>query len=142
MTSIGRSIWMQASFRQRSIRYCSSHTSFITRTFQPCPERPQSSLTTIRPVQRRSSSSSCKGSATGKENSLGCLDFANAGTVTLPKSGYKFRVPLTCSLGLPETGIDANGIAPDVTIECAYPKTLTNNIDDFVLWVASWLTKH
>lgn len=78
----------------------------------------------------------------GKENSLGCLDFANAGTVTLPKTGYKFRVPLTCSLGLPETGIDANGIAPDVTIDCAYPKTLTRNIDDFVLWVASWLTRH
>lgn len=78
----------------------------------------------------------------GKEHSLGCLDYANAGSVTLPNSGYRFRVPLTRSLGLPATGIDANGIAPDVMIDCAYPQTLTNNIDDFVLWVASYLTNY
>ncbi len=27
-------------------------------------------------------------------------------------------------------------------IDCAYPRTLTNNIDDFVLWLASYLTNH
>lgn len=78
----------------------------------------------------------------GKDPSLGCLDYANPGTVTLPRSHYKFHVPLTRSLGLPETGIDSTGIVPDVTIECDDPEVLTDNIDEWTIWTSAWLSAH
>ena len=77
----------------------------------------------------------------GKDHSLGCLDYANAGRVTLPKTGYKFSLPLTCSMGLPQTGIDTTGIVPDVTIPLNYPTSLTDNVDEWVYWGAKWLSK-
>lgn len=77
----------------------------------------------------------------GKDHSFGCLDYANAGRVTLPKTGYKFSLPLTCSMGLPQTGIDTTGIVPDVTIPLNYPTSLTDNVDEWVYWVAKWLSK-
>ena len=67
--------------------------------------------------------------------------YANAGRVTLPKTGYKFSLPLTCSMGLPQTGIDTTGIVPDVTIPLNYPTSLTDNVDEWVYWVAKWLSK-
>lgn len=75
----------------------------------------------------------------GKEHSLGCLDYANPGKVILPKSKYTFMIPLTCSLGLPESGIDETGIIPDVIVACDYPQTLTNNIDSWCRWVSSYM---
>lgn len=77
----------------------------------------------------------------GKDHSLGCLDYANPRAVGLSRSGYAFRLPLTCTLGLPEAGIDADGIAPDVTIGCDYPEKLTDNIDPWVRWVAARLSE-
>jgi len=41
--------------------------------------------------------------------------------------------------GLPETGIDAIGIAPDVRIPLPLPARLTDNIDEWVIWVAQQL---
>lgn len=78
----------------------------------------------------------------GKDPTLGCLDYANGVPFPLPKSNYQFKIPLTCTLGLPETGIDATGIVPDVMIDCEYPTSLTDNVDAWVLWVASWLKEH
>ena len=43
--------------------------------------------------------------------------------------------------GLPETGIDATGIAPDVRIDLPLPARLTDNIDEWVIWVAEQLEK-
>lgn len=77
----------------------------------------------------------------GRDPSMGCLDFGNAGTVRLPASGYRFFMPLTRSLGLPETGIDPTGIAPDVRIDCAYPTSLGDNVDEWVRWVAENMEK-
>lgn len=78
----------------------------------------------------------------GKDSTLGCLDYTNFVPFPLPKSNYQFKIPLTCTLGLPETGIDATGIVPDVMIDCEYPTSLTDNVDAWVLWVASWLKEH
>lgn len=75
----------------------------------------------------------------GKDHSLGCSDYSNAGMVIMPKSKNKFMLPLTCSLGLPETGIDATGIIPDVIIDCGYPSVLKDNIDSWCQWVAAFL---
>ena len=44
-------------------------------------------------------------------------------------------------IGLPETAIDPTGIAPDVRIELPLPKTLTDNVDEWVTWVAEHLEK-
>lgn len=78
----------------------------------------------------------------GKDPSLGCRDFANAGLVVLPKTDYRFRLPLTCTLGLPATGIDATGIVPDVVIDCDDPQSMTDNVDEWTRWVAAWLKAH
>ena len=78
----------------------------------------------------------------GRDHSLGCLDFANKRMVSLSKTGYRFSLPLTCSLGLPQTGIDATGIVPDVTIGLDYPTSLTDNVDEWVYWVAERLSEN
>jgi hypothetical protein len=78
----------------------------------------------------------------GKDHSLGCLDYANPRGVRLSRSGYAFRLPLTCTLGLPEAGIDAGGIVPDVIIDCEYPEKLTDNIDAWIPWVAARLQEN
>ena len=78
----------------------------------------------------------------GKDPTIGCLDYANSAPFKLSKSNYLLDIPLTCTLGLPETGIDATGIVPDVMIDCEYPTSLTDNVDAWVLWVASWLKEH
>ena len=44
-------------------------------------------------------------------------------------------------IGLPETSIDATGIAPDVRIPLPLPARLTDNIDEWVIWVAEQLEK-
>lgn len=75
----------------------------------------------------------------GKEHSLGCHDYSNQGKVVLPKTEYAFMVPLTCSSGLPDTGIDETGIIPDVVVDCDYPQVLTDNIDSWCHWVSSYM---
>ena len=44
---------------------------------------------------------------------------------------------MTVSRRLPNQGIDETGIAPDVRITLPLPKKLTDNVDEWILWVAS-----
>lgn len=75
----------------------------------------------------------------GRDNTFGCLDFANVSRVELPNSHLSLGVPLSRSTGLPETAIDPTGLAPDVRIHLPLPARLTDNIDEWVIWVASQL---
>ena len=77
----------------------------------------------------------------GRDNTEGCLDFANCNQVPMPNSGIDISVPMSRRVGLPETGIDATGIAPDVRIPLPLPARLTDNIDEWVIWVAEQLEK-
>ena len=73
----------------------------------------------------------------GKSNTLGCLDYSNLRRADLRGSGITTYVPMTRSNRLPENGIDDTGIAPDVRISLPLPATLTDNVDEWVLWVAN-----
>lgn len=77
----------------------------------------------------------------GKGNTLGCLDYSNTRRADMRGCGITTYVPMTRSSRLPDNGIDETGIAPDVRISLPLPKKLTNNIDDWVLWVAKELKK-
>ena len=77
----------------------------------------------------------------GRDNSLGCLDYANVATIKLKHSGHTFQMPMSRKFGLPENGIDATGIAPDVRIDLPLPAKLTDNIDEWTIWVAEQLEK-
>ena len=48
-------------------------------------------------------------------------------------------IAMSRSLRLPDRGIDETGIAPDVRITLPYPKVLTDNLDEWVLFVAKTL---
>ena len=78
----------------------------------------------------------------GKDPSLGCVDYMIPLPFTLPRTQYQFRIPVTRHFGLPESGIDSTGIVPDVIIDCDYPSVLKDNVDEWTLWVASWLAAH
>lgn len=77
----------------------------------------------------------------GKDNTIGALDFANLSRMVLPNCQLSLYVPMSRSIGLPETSIDKNGIAPDVRIPLPLPAKLTDNIDEWVIWVAEQLEK-
>ena len=77
----------------------------------------------------------------GKDNTLGALDFANLSSVVLPHCQLSLHVPMSRTIGLPENSIDKNGIAPDVRIDLPLPSRLTDNIDEWVIWVAEQLEK-
>ena len=77
----------------------------------------------------------------GRDNTIGCLDFANVALLKLPNCGIGFQMPMSRDEGLPEAGIDATGIAPDVRIDLPLPSKLTDNIDEWVIWVAEQLEK-
>ena len=77
----------------------------------------------------------------GAENTLGCLDFSNCRMATFPNSGSIISIPMSRSFRLPDRGIDDTGIAPDVRITLPYPKVLTDNVDEWVLFVAESLEK-
>lgn len=77
----------------------------------------------------------------GKENTGGCLDCSSVRETALPYSGYPIFIPTARSCRLPENGIDKTGIAPDVTIPFNYPGSLTDNIDEWTLWIANELEK-
>ena len=77
----------------------------------------------------------------GRDNTEGCFDFSNCNQVPMPNSGIDISVPMSRRVGLPETGIDATGIAPDVRIDLPLPAKLTDNIDEWVIWVAEQLEK-
>lgn len=78
----------------------------------------------------------------GKEGTQGCLDCAVVRETTkLPNSGFSLLIPICRTYNIPENGIDKTGIAPDVIIPIAYPKIVTDNIDEWTIWVASELEK-
>ena len=78
----------------------------------------------------------------GRDNTLGCEQTGNCHEVRLPHSHITMRYPTTvddtfekqCRLRNP-------GYKPDVIIPLDYPKQLTDNIDEWVLWVAKDLKK-
>ena len=77
----------------------------------------------------------------GKGNTLGCLDYSNIRRVDMKGCGITTWVPMTRSSRLPDNGIDGIGIAPDIRISIPLPKILTDNIDEWVLWVAEHMKK-
>ncbi len=77
----------------------------------------------------------------GKENTGGCLDYSSVRETSLPNSKYLIYIPTARTCRLPDKGIDKTGIAPDVTIPINYPGSLTDNIDEWTLWIANELEK-
>ena len=77
----------------------------------------------------------------GKDNTSGCLDYSNLSLLELPNSHFYLLCPKSRISGLPETSIDETGIAPDVRIDLPLPAKLTDNIDEWVIWVAEQLEK-
>lgn len=79
----------------------------------------------------------------GRDNTLGCLDFSNCESVPLPHFPNRLQLPTTVSRRVlkGEKLIDGNGIEPDVRIELPLPDTLSDNVDEWVLWVAEDLKK-
>lgn len=75
----------------------------------------------------------------GRDNTGGCLDYSNLAYLKFKYGDSYFSVPMTRRIGLPETSIDATGIAPDVRIPLPLPARLTDNIDEWVIWVAEQL---
>ena len=77
----------------------------------------------------------------GRDNTLGAIDFANLSSLKLPNCNLTLHVPMSRSAGLPETSTDMTGIAPDVRIDLPLPKRLTDNVDEWVIWIAEQLEK-
>ena len=79
----------------------------------------------------------------GRDNSLGCIDISNVVGVQLPHVPNSLHIPTTISrrVILGEGLIDGIGIEPDVRMDLPLPETLTDNIDEWVLWVAEVLKK-
>ena len=77
----------------------------------------------------------------GSDNTSGCLDYSNLIEVEMPNSGIKFTSPMSRTMGLPATAVDPTGIAPDVRITLPLPDRLTDNIDEWVAWIAAQLEK-
>ena len=77
----------------------------------------------------------------GRDNTDGCLDYSNVKYVDFLHFDHVFGVPMSRRLGLPEGAIDATGIAPDVRIDLPLPARLSDNIDEWVIWVAEQLEK-
>lgn len=74
----------------------------------------------------------------GQDNTLGCLDYSNCEIIYFPRDTTRWMIlPTTRSCRVPEgRGIDATGIAPDVRIPLPLPEILTDNVDEWIVWVA------
>ena len=78
----------------------------------------------------------------GKENTLGAAETGNVNTTMLPNSKITLSYPTCVDASFyDKTFIGAAGLTPDIKIPLDYPKQLTDNIDDWVLWVAEDLKK-
>lgn len=74
----------------------------------------------------------------GRDNTSGTADCASVrDNSILPNSGIYISIPTTRTCGLPQTGIDRTGIAPDRIITINYPTSLTDNIDEWVKFIAT-----
>ena len=78
----------------------------------------------------------------GRDNTLGCIDTGNCRVYESVRRPFIIQYPTTYSTRYEKgTTVDLTGIAPDVQITLPYPKQLTDNIDEWVLWVAEDLKK-
>ena len=78
----------------------------------------------------------------GRDNTMGCLDFSNVRPAAeLPNGKGTLAIPTTRSCRLSNKGIDETGIQPDVRITLPLPQSLSDNLDDWVIWVAAELEK-
>ena len=78
----------------------------------------------------------------GRDNTAGCVDTGNCPHFKLAGRGLTIQYPMSYSTRYEKgTGVDPTGIAPDVRITLPYPKRLTDNIDEWVLWVAEDLKR-
>ncbi|MCD8181950.1 MAG: S41 family peptidase [Bacteroides sp.] len=72
-------------------------------------------------------------------NTAGGLDYSNPGRTLLP-CGLTLRYPMSCSFRVIKgRGIDDTGIIPDVPVSLPIPSELTDNLDEWTLWVAKEL---
>ena len=79
----------------------------------------------------------------GIGNTYGCELTGNCRTEPLPNSRFGVFYATTVDSGFFEKNFSSEGlgIAPDVIIPLPFPRKLTDNIDDWVLWVAEDLKK-
>lgn len=78
----------------------------------------------------------------GRDNTLGCIDTGNCCVYESARRSLIIQYPTTYSTRYEKgTSVDFTGIAPDIRITLPYPKQLTDNIDEWVLWVADDLKK-
>ena len=79
----------------------------------------------------------------GHDNTRGCIDFSNVRPAAeLPNCKAMLAIPTTRSLRVAKgTGIDDTGIAPDVCITLPLPTKLTDNVDEWTIWIAQELEK-
>lgn len=77
----------------------------------------------------------------GRDNTLGCIDISNVVIAQLPHVPNVLQIPTTISrrVLMGEGLIDGHGIEPDVRMDLALPDSLTDNVDEWVLWVANQL---
>ncbi len=78
----------------------------------------------------------------GRDNTMGCIDTGNCQIFESARKPLVVQYSTTYSMRYEKgTAVDFTGIAPDVRITLPYPKRLTDNIDEWVLWVADDLKK-
>ena len=78
----------------------------------------------------------------GRDNTAGCIDTGNCTYYIPTNRSIAIQYPTTYSTRWEKgTCVDPTGIAPDVRITLPYPKRLTDNIDEWVLWVAEDMKK-
>lgn len=79
----------------------------------------------------------------GIGNTFGCELTGNCRTETLPNSKIRLFYATTVDSGFYEKDFSSEslGIAPDIIISMPYARKLTDNIDEWVLWVAEDLEK-
>lgn len=73
----------------------------------------------------------------GREHTMGADKSGNCNMIQLPGSNICITYPMCVDLDIEETCKQRNpGHKPDIIIPLPYPKQLTDNIDEWVLWVA------
>lgn len=78
----------------------------------------------------------------GKDNTKGCVDSGCCLAYSPANGLLKISCPASYSTGYEKgTLFDPTGIAPDIRIPLPYPDKLTDNIDEWVIWVAADLKK-
>ena len=78
----------------------------------------------------------------GVGNTFGANQSGNCHYIVLPNSKIGFQYATTVTSDFYDNDFSGTpGIAPDIIIPLPYPKTLTDNIDEWVLWVAEDLKR-